>query len=100
MKEQRRKAQVKNKTKNKNYKIIPNPCPPPAPWYKSATHHPSHPPTICNNNTMDIEFLVQMRQSDKCGRVTNDDVFNLHLGSGVGPGVSIPCLLQDTNHIY
>ena len=32
---------------------------------------------------MDIEFLVQMRQSDKCGGVRNDDIFNLHLGSGV-----------------
>ena len=29
-------------------------------------------PIICNNNTMDIEFLVQMGQSDKCGTARND----------------------------
>ena len=28
---------------------------------------------------MDTEFLVQMMQSDKCGSVRNDDIFNLHL---------------------
>ena len=50
-----------------------------------STPHLSHSPIICNNNTMDIEFLVQMRQSDKCGGVRNDDIFNLHLGSGAGP---------------
>ena len=44
---------------------------------------------------MDTEFLVQMRQSDKCGSVRNDDIFNLHLGSGAGPWVSIPCLWID-----
>ena len=82
MREQRTKAQV-TKNKNKNYKIIPTPCPPPTPCYKSTTpHHPSHPPIICNSNVMDIEFLVRMRQSDKCGSVRNDDIFNLHLGSG------------------
>ena len=31
---------------------------------------------------MDTEFLVQMRQFDKCGSVRNDEIFNLHLGSG------------------
>ena len=45
----------------------------------------SHPPIIHNNNTMDAEFLVQMRQSNKCGNVRNDEIFNLHLGSSVGP---------------
>ena len=44
----------------------------------------SHHPTICNKYTMDIEFLVQMRQSNKRGSVRNDDTFNLHLGSGAG----------------
>ena len=61
MREQRTKAQVKkNKTKNKsrNYKI-------------------THPPIICNNNTINIEFLVQMRLSDKCGSVRNDDIFKV-----------------------
>ena len=42
-------------------------------------------PIIQNNNTMDTEFLVQMRQSNKCGSVKNDEIFNLHLGSGAGP---------------
>ena len=49
---------------------------------------------------MDTEFLVQMRQSNKCGSVTNDEIFNLHLKSGASPWNSIPCLLQDTSHIY
>ena len=26
-----------------------------------------------------------MRQSDKCGSVRNDEIFNLKLGSGKGP---------------
>ena len=34
---------------------------------------------------MDTEFLVQMRQSGKCGSVRNGEIFNLHLGSGAGP---------------
>ena len=57
------------------------------------------PPIIHNNNTMDTEFLVQMRQSNKRGSVRNE-IFNLHLGSGAGPWISIPCLLQDTSHIF
>ena len=90
MTKQRTKVQVKKSTS----KIITAPC------YKSTTPHLSHPPNICNNNTMDIKFLVQGRQSDKCGSVRNDDIFNLHLGSGADPSISIPCLLQDTSHIY
>ena len=96
MKEQRTNTQVKKKKKNLQY-------PPPAPStpsYKSTNPHISHPPTIGNSNTMEIEFLVQIRQSDKCGNLSNDDVFNLYLGPGVGPGVSISCLQQDTRHIY
>ena len=81
-------------TNKKNYEIIPTP------WYESTTPHLSHAPIIQNNNTMDTEFQVQMRQSNKCGSVKNDEIFNLHLGSGAGPWVSIPCLLQDTSHIY
>ena len=38
---------------------------------------------------MDTEFLVQMRQSNKCESVRKDEIFNLHLGSGAGPWVSI-----------
>ena len=103
MREQRTKAQVKKnptKTKSRNYKIIPTAYPPPTPCYKSTTPQLTNPPIICNNNTIDIEFLVQMRQSDKCGSVRNDDIFSLNLGSAAGPWVSIPGLLQDTSHIY
>ena len=32
---------------------------------------------------MNVEFLVEMRQCDKCGSVRSGDIFNLHLGSGV-----------------
>ena len=67
---------------------------------KNPTPHLSHPPIIQHNNTMDTEFLVQMRQSNKYGSVRENEIFNLHLGSGAGPWVSIPCLLQDTSHIY
>ena len=66
-------------------------------------NHPTHLfrlPIIHNKNTMDKEFLVQTRQSNKCQSVRNEEIFNLHLGSGVGAWVSIPCLLQDTSHIY
>ena len=48
---------------------------------------------------MDMEFLAQMRQSNKGGRVRVDEIFNLHLRSGAGPWVSIPCFLQDPSHI-
>ena len=68
MRDQKTKPQIKT-----NYEIIPTLCPP----------HPHHdvnqptptapiPPIIYNNNTMDTEFLVQMRQSNKCGSVRND----------------------------
>ena len=30
-------------------------------------------------NSVDIEFLVQMRQSNKCGSVRNDEIFNILL---------------------
>ena len=64
----------------------------------------SHPPIIPNNNTMDAEFLVQMRQSNKCGSVKNDEISNLHVKSGArsgaSPCVNVPCLLQDTSNIY
>ena len=42
-------------------------------------------PIIHNNNTMDTEFLVQMRQSNKYGKVRNDEIFNLHLRYDAGP---------------
>ena len=32
-----------------------------------------------------MAFLVQMRQSNKCGNVRNNETLNLHLGSSVCP---------------
>ena len=80
----------KHKKKNKNYKIIPTPAPPhPHPNINQPPPPiPSPPPPtaiICDNNTMDMAFLVQIRQSNKCGSVRNDEIINLHSGSGVGP---------------
>ena len=59
-----------------------------------------YPPIVGNNNTMDMAFLIQIRQSNICGSARNDEIINLHLGPGAGPWVSIPCLLQHTSHIY
>ena len=53
---------------------------------------------ICSNNTMIMISLTRMRQSNGCGSVRNDEIFNLHLGSGAGHLIRIPCLLQDTSH--
>ena len=66
----------------------------------STIPHLTHPYIICNNNTMNMVFLVQMRQLNKCGSVRNKEIFSLHLGSAAGTLVSIPCLLQDVSHIY
>ena len=33
---------------------------------------------------MAMAFLPQMRRCNKCGSVRNDEITNLHLGSGVG----------------
>ena len=46
---------------------------PPSPWGS---------PINCNNNTMDMAFLVQMRQSNICGSVRNSIIINLHFGLG------------------
>ena len=81
MTEQETKAQAKKK-KNQKQKLQDN-THPLSPLPLPAIDQPT--PTICNINTMGIEFLVQMRQSDKCGSARNDDIFNLHLGSGAGP---------------
>ena len=102
MRDQKTKAQIKkNKLWDNTHSLSPHPHPDmnqPTPTYPIP--HLSHPPIIQNNNTMDTEFQVQMRQSNKCGSIRNDEIFNLHLGSGAGPWVSILCLLQDTSHIY
>ena len=44
--------------------------------------HP-YPPIICNNSTMDMVFLVQMGESNKCGTVRNDN--QLRFGICCGP---------------
>ena len=78
MRDQKTKTQIKTNTKNKlrdnTYLLSRHPNP--------NMKQPS--PITHNNNIMDTEFLVQMRQSDKCGSVRNDEIFNLHLGSGGG----------------
>ena len=83
MREQNTKAQEKQ-----NYKVIPTTCPPTHTLIK-INHPPTYPtpppPIICNNNTVNKAFLAQMRQSNKCGSVRNDEIINLHLGSGAGP---------------
>ena len=58
--------------------------PHPHPNINQPTPHPAHTLINYNNNTMEMAFLVQMRQSNKCGSVRNGKI-NLHLGSGVGP---------------
>ena len=81
MRHQKTKAQTK-----KNNNPIPTPCPShPHPNMKQPP--PTHPipPITHNNNTMDTEPPVQMRQSNKCGSVRKDEIFTLHLGSGAGP---------------
>ena len=52
----------------------------PPPTYST----PPPPPSICNDDTMDMAFLVKLAQSNKCGSVRNDEIINLHLGSGAG----------------
>ena len=101
IRKQTTKAHKKNKIKKKQLEDNTHPL--------SLLQHPVKnqppctypiPPTICNKNTIDIELFVQMRQSDKCESVKNDDIFNVHLGSRAGTSVSITCLLQDMSHIY
>ena len=87
MRDQKTKAQIKTNTKtklrdNNTHPLSPHPNPD---MKQPSPPHLSHPPIIHNNNKMDTEFLVQMRQSNKCGSVRNDETFNLHLGSGAGP---------------
>ena len=96
MRDQMTKAQIRKKKLWDNTHPL---SPSPTAWYDQPPL-PIPSPIIHNNNTMDTEFMVQMRQSNKCGSIRNDEIFNLHLGSGAGPWVSIPCLLQDTSHIY
>ena len=88
---------IKNKCikkKKKNYKFKPTL------QYKSFITQKSIATIICINNTMDIAFLVQIRQSSKCGKTRNNKIFNLYSGSGTSSWVIIHCLLEDINHIY
>ena len=82
-----RKQNTKAQEKNKNYKMIPTPCAPPTPSYKSTPPPPIYPipSIICNNNTMGMPFLIRIRQSNKCGSVKNDHLFNVQLGFGASP---------------
>ena len=65
-----------HKKKKKNYKFKPTL------QYKSFITQKSIATIICINNTMDIAFLVQIRQSSKCGKTRNNKIFNLYSGSG------------------
>ena len=97
MRKQKTKAQVKKKLWGNTHAISLTLIwiPPPAPPLSKLSD-----PPIIYIKTMSTEFLAQMRQSNKCESVRNDEILNLHLGSGVGSSVGIPCLLQDTSHIY
>ena len=44
---------------------------------------------------MDTEFLVQMRQPNKCGTVRNDEIFNLRLGSSADDSYSVELAAKD-----
>ena len=94
MREKDSKVQEKNKNLDSNHPLSPQP--------HTDINQPRriYPISIiCNSNTMDMEFLVKITQPNKCWSVRNDEIFNLHLGSGAGTWSSIPCLLQDAGHI-
>ena len=96
MREQNTAAQEKKK----NHKMKPIPCIPPSQPHTNINQPPlhlSHPPIIYNNNTMDMEFLVQIRQTNKCGSVRNDEI--IHLGSlvqALGSASSASCKIPAT----
>ena len=92
----------RTKTKQKTDKnMIPTHCPP-IQTLTSMNHLSTFPPSpiIYSNNTMIMISLAQIRQSNGCRSLRKDDIFKLHLRSGAGPGVSIPCFLQGTGHIH
>ena len=43
---------------------------------------------------MDTEFMVEMREFNKCRGVITDEIFNLPVGFGARTSVSIPCLVH------
>ena len=83
MREQKTKAEIK--IEKKKHEIITTTSP--------LTHILiliNHPPPIpsphhSNNNTIVTESLVQVRQSNKCGSVRNNEILDLNLGSGASP---------------
>ena len=91
----------KYKNKKKNTKTIR--------WYPPESPYPhlnisqpptTHPlssipstPSTFNNHIMNVTFLVQLKTSNKCWNVRNDEIINLHLGSGAGQLGQNPLLL-------
>ena len=76
MRDKKTKAQIK-----KPMRWYPPPVLPPTPWSESTTPCLSHSPIVHNNNTMDSEFLVQRRQSNKCGKCK--EWWNIQLTLGI-----------------
>ena len=61
----------------------------------------NHLPTFLSpNHFYSNIYLAQMRLSDECENLKDDEIFNLHLGYGVASWGSIPCFLQDTIYIH
>ena len=50
--------------------------------------------------TMIMILWTQMGQSNHYGKVRNNDIFNLRLGSGGDPRISTACFLHHTRHIH
>ena len=57
-----------------NSEVIQTTCDPNNISISSTTTNLSHSSIICDNITMDTEFLVQIRQCNKWGHVRNDDM--------------------------
>ena len=92
--------------------MTPTPCPPTQILRQKNHPQPSHltPPNlpIPPPPHQLLEITIQWswypchkwKQCNGCGSTTNDVIIYKHLGSGVGPWLSIPCLLQDTNYVH
>ena len=83
--EKRKDQKHMAKKQTKTIKQYPFPVLPPTLWCKSTTCDPSYYHIICNNNTMDMELLVKMRQSNKCGSVRVYQILNLHFEFAAAP---------------
>ena len=73
MREQREKTKI----------IIPTPCLP-THILISINHLSPIPSPSSLTMPMNMDFLVEMKQSNKCGSVSNYEIFNLHVGYGAG----------------